>query len=96
MRCCNTLAKYGPGDFSGSDDPDFEAARAIMQTIHCQKIGVPFDIVAVHTIHGYDHPIYKDRAERNFMSHVNACGTYEQWGSERGEGLRVKNKIMEE
>jgi hypothetical protein len=74
-----------------SVDPDFDAARAIMQMLHSRKRGVPFEIVTIHTRHARNHPIYEDYVQRKFMSRLNPSGIYQQWGSEGGEGLRVED-----
>jgi hypothetical protein len=95
LHCGDTLSKYTT-EASGSGDLDFDAARAIMQLLHSQKTGIPFEVVTIHARPGWGHPIYKKDIERFFTSRVNASGVYEQWGSECGEGLRVEDRMTEE
>lgn len=74
----------GIGD---SDDVDFDSARTIMANLHIQKVGVPFELIAIYmrqqTTRSFGIPSVYWEAGRVFMSRVNTSGLYEQWGSER-------------
>ncbi len=94
------------GVASYSTDPDYDSASFIMNRLHSQKTGFPFDKVEVHLDEaekpeawrqslGPRYPVGDSswNAYRIFTSIVNESGVYEQSGSRRVGGPLSSERI---
>ena len=78
-----------------SNDEWYDSAKITMENLHDPKVGKKFKMIKIHfddwakVLAEMDRGIneYEPQHFRWFFSSINDSGEYEQWGSERENGL---------